>query len=90
MRLDWLRTSPGAVARARAVGDGAVEGHTDHGDIQLRDVLDIRHPHESRDTRIARVERVIWWLEEIVVTHGLAPRQMHCKVWSRLEMSLSL
>ena len=64
----------GAVARARAVGDGAVEGHADHGDIQLRHVLGIRHPHESRDTRIARVERVIWWLEEIVVFHGLAPR----------------
>jgi hypothetical protein len=47
---DFART----VARARPVGDAAIERHADQRDVETAKVLDVRQPHEGRDAGEAR------------------------------------
>jgi len=54
IRLDWLRISRGPWRAPAAVGDAAVEGNADEGDVEPGRILAIRRPHEGRDAGIAR------------------------------------
>ena len=59
---------PRPVACAGAIGDAAIEGHTDHGDVHLRQILTEWRAHEGRYAGVTRPHHLLAMVTAIV--HG--------------------